>query len=251
MSNNCSNKIKRILEEGKRCKEKCGIMGPTGPMGPQGPATIKVGTTVTGDPGTNASVTNAGTNENAVLNFVIPRGATGPTGSQGPIGPIGPAGPAGIQGVQGIQGPVGPTGPAKVISYGSKYDTSTNTISLTQDTASVIPLATTGPLSGITGDVANTLTIPETGVYKIDYFFNGSTSATGDITLEILQNNNPIASTTIIKEFEANKDDTLNGSAILNLTLNDAITLGLSSSVNATVSPATGTSAYLNIVKLS
>ena len=39
--------------------------------GPQGPATITVGTTTTGDPGTNASVVNVGTNQNAVLNFTI------------------------------------------------------------------------------------------------------------------------------------------------------------------------------------
>ena len=55
--------------------------------GPQGPATITVGTTTTGDPGTNASVVNVGTNQNAVLNFTIPRGATGVTGPTGPQGP--------------------------------------------------------------------------------------------------------------------------------------------------------------------
>ena len=49
-------------------------------------STVTVGTTVTGAPGTNAMVTNSGTAQNAVLNFVIPRGATGATGATGQPG---------------------------------------------------------------------------------------------------------------------------------------------------------------------
>lgn len=49
-----------------------------GEQGPQGEAaTIRVGTVQTGDPGTAAQVTNSGTQDDAVLNFVIPRGASG------------------------------------------------------------------------------------------------------------------------------------------------------------------------------
>lgn len=54
--------------------------GPTGPTGPQGPATIEVGTTTTTEPGTDAAVTNIGTNENIILDFSIPTGDIGPTG---------------------------------------------------------------------------------------------------------------------------------------------------------------------------
>lgn len=54
-----------------------GIPGPPGPPGPAGPATIDVGTTTTGAPGSNASVVNAGTNVNAILDFTIPRGDPG------------------------------------------------------------------------------------------------------------------------------------------------------------------------------
>lgn len=64
-----------------------GDTGATGPTGPQGPAaTVTVGTTTTGNPGTNASVTNSGTSSAAVFNFTIPRGNTGATGPQGPDG---------------------------------------------------------------------------------------------------------------------------------------------------------------------
>ena len=251
-----SNKIEKILEEGKRCKEKIGVFGPTGPTGPtgpQGPATITIGTTTTGDPGTNASVTNVGTNENAILNFTIPAGATG---AQGEIGPTGPTGPQGIQGVAGAQGEIGPTGPTgpsgeSSLSYGSKYDTTTDTISLTADTDSPVPLTTTAPLSGITGTNANTLTITANGVYKIDYFFNGSPSVEATLTLSVSQNSNPISSSTIIKEVQANTDDILNGSIIVSLSANDEIGLSLSSNVNATVSTADGTNAFINIVRLS
>jgi hypothetical protein len=71
--------------------------GPPGPPGPQGAgATITIGTTLTGNPGTGAQVTNSGTPTNAVFNFVIPRGdvgATGPTGATGATGATGPVGP--------------------------------------------------------------------------------------------------------------------------------------------------------------
>ena len=46
-------------------------------------ATVTVGSTTTGEPGTNASVTNSGTSSAAVLDFVIPRGNAGPAGSNG------------------------------------------------------------------------------------------------------------------------------------------------------------------------
>ena len=94
-----------------------GITGPTGPTGPQGPATITVGTTITGAPGTPALVENTGTLENAILTFTIPTGATGPQGITGEIGPTGPQGipgeigPIGPTGPQGLAGEVGPTGP--------------------------------------------------------------------------------------------------------------------------------------------
>ena len=57
-----------------------GEAGPTGPTGATGEAaTVSVGQTTTGDPGTEAAVTNSGTPQNAVLDFVIPKGETGST----------------------------------------------------------------------------------------------------------------------------------------------------------------------------
>ena len=48
--------------------------------------TVTVGTVTTGEPGTDAAVTNAGTSAAAVLNFVIPRGEKGETGTTGEAG---------------------------------------------------------------------------------------------------------------------------------------------------------------------
>ena len=98
-----------------------GATGPQGIQGPNGTATVSIGTTTTGNAGTDASVTNTGTGTAAVLNFTIPRGATGATGATGPQGATGAAGadgndgatgPQGPQGIQGLTGATGPQGPA-------------------------------------------------------------------------------------------------------------------------------------------
>ena len=67
-----------------------GIEGPQGNTGPQGPAgtpgadgkaaTVKVGTVTTLEAGSNATVTNVGTETNAILNFGIPQGIPGEGG---------------------------------------------------------------------------------------------------------------------------------------------------------------------------
>ena len=112
----CGKNLERAYEKIKRDR-KClngmsqVIIGPTGPTGPAGPATITVGTTTTGVPGTDALVTNVGTDENVILDFTIPEGEIGPTG---PAGAIGPTGPAGEIGPTGPAGEIGPTGPAGI-----------------------------------------------------------------------------------------------------------------------------------------
>jgi len=52
-------------------------------------ATITVGSTTTGAAGSEASVSNSGTSSAAILDFVVPQGATGATGPAGPTGPAG------------------------------------------------------------------------------------------------------------------------------------------------------------------
>lgn len=67
-----------------------GEKGDTGDKGDTGntgaAATVAVGTTTTGDAGTNAAVTNSGTSSAAVLNFTIPKGDKGDKGDTGNTG---------------------------------------------------------------------------------------------------------------------------------------------------------------------
>lgn len=233
MNNNCSQKVKCILEQGRKYREMYGIVGPTGPRGLQGPVSIRIGNTTTGEAGSNATVTNTGTPEDLILNFTIPQGITGPTGPKGE------------------QGEQGPAGQSSLNTYGSKYDVKGNNITLVQDVVTAVPLTTIGPTQGITSDVENVLTITSTGIYKIDYYFQGSSSVDTTITVSILKNNNVINGTSIDREFEINIDTSINGSTIIPLETNDEISLGIESILNAEISPAVNVNAYLNILKLS
>ena len=84
-----------------------GAQGIQGPQGPKGDTalTVAVGNVTSGE---TASVVNAGTATDIVLDFVIPKGDKGDTGAQGPVGPEGPVGP---------QGPVGPAGEGGTANY--------------------------------------------------------------------------------------------------------------------------------------
>ena len=95
---------------------------PAGPQGPQGEpgtpgaqganASVTIGSTNTGAPGSDAAVTNSGTAQDAIFNFTIPRGTTGTTGATGAQGDIGPT---------GATGPQGPTGYGVVAGGSSGY----------------------------------------------------------------------------------------------------------------------------------
>jgi len=68
------------------------VQGPQGPQGPGGEdgadgaaATIQVGTTNTGAPGSAATVSNSGSTSAAVFNFAIPQGAAGTDGEQSTV----------------------------------------------------------------------------------------------------------------------------------------------------------------------
>ena len=163
---------------------------------------------------------------------------------------FGPTGPTGPSGVQGPTGPTGPTGPVSTNSFGRKYDNSTNDITLEANVAKTIPLSSVGPNLRVSTDDNDSLTIVEAGNYKIDFFFAGSTNANANITVEVMQNQASIGSTTIIKDTTANTDIDFIGSSINSFAVGDKISLSIESTSQVTVSPASGTSAYLNINKL-
>ena len=233
MNNNCFN-----LQHNK-CKDKIYVVGTPGPRGRDGAGTITIGTTTTGDPGTDASVTNSGTAQNAILNFTIPRGETGPTGAQGP------------QGETGATGEQGPAGEVATNEYGYKYYTTNDVITLTANTVTTVPLAQTGPLNVITGSTENALTIGSTGTYKIDYFFNGISNIEGNITLSVYNNGNLLTGSTLTLNLETTDERNISGSIIASLSESDVITLGIESTTEIEVTPSSNTNAYLSIVKLA
>ena len=85
-----------------------GLKGDPGQDGAPGAAgsaaTIVVGEVTTGEAGTDASVTNSGTANAAIFDFVIPKGEKGDKGDQGEQGPEGPQGPQGDPGATGADG---------------------------------------------------------------------------------------------------------------------------------------------------
>lgn len=233
-----------------------GATGPIGPQGEMGPQGIQGETGVQGPPGEKGDRGTTGPTgpqgERGVQGLpgeIGPKGETGPTGPQGEQGLPGEKGEQGIQGNIGPTGPTGPSGSATGV-YASKYDIVGNLITLTTNQTETVPISTLGIASNITGTKANTLTINESGVYKIDYYFQGSSDVNTKITLSLLKNNIVLNNSGIAETFEPNVDETYNGSVIVMLAQNDDISMGLSSTVSATITPSTSTNAYLNIVKL-
>ena len=92
---------------------------------------VAVGQTTTGAAGTNASVTNSGTESALVLDFTIPQGPKGDKGDTGAVGPRGP------QGDKGEPGAVGPTGPDGVNGTNATITAATASVDNTTGTPAV------------------------------------------------------------------------------------------------------------------
>lgn len=96
--------------------------GPEGPIGPEGAAgndaSVDVGNTYTGPPGSSASVINKGTSQNAVLDFVIPTGKDGTDGRDGVDG---------LNGANGLNGTNGQDGTAATVNAGTTTTTDPGT----------------------------------------------------------------------------------------------------------------------------
>ena len=251
---NCEEqRILDMINKNKKCCRPC--FGPTGPTGATGPAGGPTGPT--GPQGLQGE--QGPTGPTGPQGIQGEQGTQGLQGEQGPTGPTGPQGIQGLQGTQGLQGaqgPTGPTGPAGATvsptnTYGRKYDTTENTITLTQNVAADVPLGSNGPANGITLDTQNKLTIPENGVYQVDYYFYGCPSTNTDVTVRLNQNTTPISNTSITKSLTANVDTEFSGSTINSFNANDQIGLSIEATDAATISPGSDTSAYVNIVKIA
>ena len=151
-----------------------GATGPTGATGapgtpgtPGAAATVAVGVTNTGAPGSSASVNNSGTSSAAVFNFTVPAGATGPQGPQGPIGPAGVGVPTG-----------GTTG--QILSKISNVDYQTQWTSVGSGT--VTSVSGSGGTTGLTlsgGPITSTGTLTLGGTLNVASGGTGASTLTG------------------------------------------------------------------------
>lgn len=204
MSNGCCLDVDRLIE----------ICRVTGPTGPQGPSTINVGTTTTGAPGTNASVVNSGTSTDVILDFTIPRGATGPTGPTGATGPV----------------------LTSTLAVATMQKTTTQTLSVV-DTLVSFNTATALKNSSVT---ATTITIDNTGTYDLAYGFNASAGINSAMSIYI--NGNELESTRLVLLEEAGG---LSADILITLNAGDTISLGSSVIVTNIVLPAGSLNAYI------
>jgi hypothetical protein len=170
-----------------------------GPTGATGPATISIGTTTPTGPEGTTSVTNSGTAQDAVLNFTLRQGPTGPQGPTGSastvsLGTVGSTGPTGNPTITNSgtsaaavldfvlkQGPTGATGPAGPTTVTVGTTTATGPDGITSVTNAgtttdailnfTLRQGVTGP-TGLTGPTGPTGSIGVTGP-------TGPTGATG------------------------------------------------------------------------
>ena len=393
------NALEKIKHDSDRCKPSCccqGGVGPTGPTGPAGPATISIGTTTTGDPGTDAIVFNSGTSENVVLDFTIPQGLIGPTGATGATGPqglvgptgatgatgpqglvgptgvtgatgpqglvgptgatgpqglvgptgvtgatgpqglvgptgatgatgpqglvgptgatgaigpqgligptgatgatgpqglvgptgptgatgpqglvgptgaigaqglVGPTGPTGATGPQGLVGPTGATGPQGLVgptgatgpaaglnAYGGKYNTTSQTISLTIGSATQIPLTESMPNLNTTYTPANSITVAQAGTYEINYYSNMTAAVATTVTMAVRNNGTNIPSTVISRALSVGVGSIYSGSTIVTLAAGAVIDLAMSALLAVGITLGTGLNASLTLKKLN
>ena len=253
-----------------------GITGSTGPIGPQGPtgiagptgatgvtgadgesASIVVGTTETGEPETAAVVTNSGTVQNAIFNFVIPRGATGvtgPTGVTGATGPIGATGATGVTGpigAIGVTGPTGATGVADLNAYGGLYNATPQTLNLTLGGTVQLPLPVTMPLKNVSYSPANSITASVAGVYEINYYTNVSAALGTTVTMSVRRNGTAIPQATISRVLSVGVGSLYNGSFIIALNAGDVIDMALSALLVVGVTLGDGVNTTLTLKQIS
>ena len=244
---NCDDIIRKALDKIKRDSKICGpicgccfsptgatggTVGPTWPTGPTGP------TGATGATGPQG--------------LVGPTGTTGATGPQGLVGPTGATGATGPQGLIGPTGATGATGPAAGLNaYGGKYNTTSQTISLTIGSATQIPLTESMPNLNTTYTPANSITVAQAGTYEINYYSNMTAAVATTVTMAVRNNGANIPSTVISRALSVGVGSIYSGSTIITLAAGAVIDLAMSALLAVGVTLGTGLNASLTLKKLN
>ena len=267
-------------------KGDIGLKGDKGEKGEPGPTTIRVGSTETVESSEPALVINAGTKDDIILNFKIPKGDKGDKGDSGPRGLPGEIGrtehiaidetetlepgepaqvmdtfenwvhhlsfliPKGEKGDLGPVGPQGPTGQSFVSSYGIRYSMTDTQLNLPQATDTVIPLPEKGISFFTEYPDDNSIKIKESGVYLISYLLCAATNEECSITMSVRANDILQPATSATSEFQAQLINNISGSTVISLQTNDLITLNVKSSKNVNMKFNGSTNAMLSIIKI-
>ena len=222
----------------------------------------------TAQPGTQATVTNTGTPEAAVLDFTIPQGATGAAGAAGATGATGPTGAAGAAGATGATGATGPTGAAGAAgatgatgatgptgaanglnAYGGLYTTAAPSLSLST-TAQQVTLGDTMPEKGVTYTPANSITVTDTGLYDIFYSITLTPDTADTITVSPRVNNTDVTGASSVHTLDADEESTFTKSTLVSLNAGDIVDLAVTATQAVTAPVSSGTGAVLVVKRL-
>jgi len=173
-----------------------GVPGANGADGADGlNASVTVGTTTTGAPGTSAIVTNTGTSQDAILNFTIPAGVPGTNGTDGADGlnasvTVGTT----TTGAPGTSATVTNTGTSQDVilnftipagengSLSSEYGIFTSpSSSVTSGTNAVFTEVSSTDAVSLDAS-GTTITLAAGGIYSVSYIFNGTASSYLEVT---------------------------------------------------------------------
>lgn len=144
------------------------VLSLAGTGGSAATVSVTVGGTTTLPAGNDANVYNSGDDQNVVLQFAIPQGATGARGPQGDTGEQGPTGP------QGPQGPQGPKGDNYTLTSADKQE-------IASEVESDVLACAANTYTSFSGSVLSAGTVVVTQKAGI-CFVSGSVTLSGSVT---------------------------------------------------------------------
>ena len=165
-------------------------------------------------------------------------GPTGPTGADGEMGPTGPTGATGAGGGGGL------------LYYGGRYNKTEQTLFLNPNVPERIPLPLLMPINGVGTGMADSLTIEHSGIYEINYMFNGSSSLGTEVSLEVRRNGAPIDSTEVTHLLAVGVESIYSGSVIEQLFAGDVLELIVYAPYALNLTLGVGVAATLTVKKL-
>ena len=147
-------------------------------------------------------------------------------------------------------GPQGPAGRTIISSYGERYLDTQQTLQLTKDTETLVPLNNSGPAFDANYDTENAIGIQVSDFYLISYFFSGNPSVDCTLTFMLRSNGSPLPSSNINAFFKQNTLNNVSNTIIAVLKADEVLTLNVRSSEDTSISFKELTNVVLTMVKI-